>query len=123
MPDNLRLLFKAIGFEGAPVLKLIRVPAEGMAHEWQVETPSLLGLPDMRQLVDEEALPVQRLPCEIVRPQIGMRMEMDAAGRSHGDASRLERPPFAADHPNLRIVDRIVEDRARELDLAGREWA
>ena len=123
MPDNLGLLLKPIIFEPSTRLKLIVVPAEGMAHQRQVETAALLRLPDMRQLVDEKTLPMQGLLAEIVRPEVAVRVKVDVAHRGHCDALRLERPPLAADHSDFRIVDRISEDRARKLDFSGRQWA
>ena len=37
--------------------------------------------------------------------------------------ARVERPPFALDQPHLRIIDRVAEDGAREVDLAWGEDA
>jgi hypothetical protein len=53
VPDDFRLLFEAIVFEAAPGLELVAVATKGVAHQRQVESSSLLRLPDMRQLVDE----------------------------------------------------------------------
>jgi hypothetical protein len=50
-------------------------------------------------------------------------MEVDIPHGGHGHALGLEGPPFAPDHPDLRIVDRVSEDRTGDFDLAGREWA
>ena len=123
MPDDLRLLLEAIVFEPPAGLQLVAVAAEGVAHQRQVETAALLRLPDMGQLMNEEPLPMQRLPRKVLRPQVRMRMEMDMPHRRHGDAARLERPPLAADHPHLRIIDRIAENGSRQLNLAGCERA
>lgn len=119
MADNFRLLFKSVALERPTGLDLITVTAEGMPHQRQIEAAALLGLPDVRQLVDEETLPVKGFFCEILRPKVRMRMEVNMAHRRHRNASRLKGPPFAMDHAHSRIVDRVTEDRFRHRDLAG----
>ena len=123
VPHDFGLLLKPIGLEALHRLELIGVSAERVAHQRKVEPSTGLGLPDVRHLVDEQALPMQRFLRKIFRPELRMRMEMDSAHRRHRDAVRLERPPFAANHPDLRIVDRIAEDGTRELDFAWSEGA
>jgi hypothetical protein len=51
--DNFRLLLEAIKAEWFARFEAVVVAAKGMAHQRQVETSTLLRLPDMRQLVDE----------------------------------------------------------------------
>ena len=110
MADDFRLLLKAVTMERPAVLELVSVAAEGVAHERQIEAPARLRLPDVGQLMDEKALPMQRLAGEILRPEVRMRMEMNVAHRGHGDARRLERPPFAVDHPHPAVIDGVAED-------------
>ena len=62
--DDFRLLLKAIVARRPPRLQLIAVAAERVPHQRKIEAPALLRLPDMRELVDEEALPVERLRAE-----------------------------------------------------------
>src|ERR1041384_7164814 len=77
--DDFRLLLEPVTLERPAVLELIGVAAERMAHQRQIEAPSLLRLPHMGHFMDEQALPVKRLFREVVGPQIGMRMEMNIA--------------------------------------------
>src|SRR5689334_1789920 len=56
MADDLGLLFQAVQPERLSRLQSIIVPTEGVAHQRQIEAPARLRLPDVRQLVDEEAL-------------------------------------------------------------------
>ena len=72
-----------------------------MAHQREVQAAAPLGLPDVRHFVDEEGLPPERLPREIVRPAAAIGMKPDVAGRRHRRIARLERPPFAADSRTL----------------------
>lgn len=122
VPDDLGLLFKAIVFEPATVFEPVGISAERMSHQRQIEASARLRLPHMSQLVDEESLSVERLFREIVGPQVGMRMEMHIAHGRHGHALWLEGPPFAPNQPDLRVIDRVGEDRSGDLYLArGKE--
>ena len=119
MADDFGLLLKAIVLEAPSGLQGVTVAAEGVPHQRQVEAAALLRLPDMGQLMDEKALPMQRLAAEIVGPMVGLGMEMDVPGRGHGHAARMERPPFAPDHPYVAVIDRVAEDRAGKPNLSG----
>ncbi|QNP43356.1 hypothetical protein H9L15_00295 [Sphingomonas daechungensis] len=121
MADDLRLLFQSIVLEPAAQFDFIAVSAEGMAHQRQVEPASLLCLPDVCQFVNEQALSVQGLLTEVLRPQVAIRVEVNVPGRSHDDAPRLQWPPLAPNQANRRIINGIAEDRTRELDLAIRQ--
>src|SRR4051812_44418806 len=121
MPDDLGLLLEPVAPKGLSGFQFIRITAEGMAHQRQVETAAFLRLPDVGQLVDEEALPAKGLTREIVRPAAAVGMEPDVAHRRHCRAPRLERPPFAKKQPNLRVIDSVAEDRVSHFDLSGRE--
>ena len=103
--NDFRLLLKAVVFEAAARLDHISVAAEGVPHQRQIESPAFLRLPDMGQLVHEEALSMQRLGRKILGPKIGMRVEVDIAHGSHGNALRLERPPLAPDHAHSLVID------------------
>src|SRR6185369_1752240 len=48
---------------------------------------------------------------------------MDIAGRGHRGVFRLEHPPLAPDHADLRIIDRLAEHRAGEGDFASGKGA
>src|SRR3954452_12888730 len=50
-------------------------------------------------------------------------MESDVAHRRHRRAARLKRPTFAFDKPDAREVDRVVEYRTHQLNLARRQSA
>ena len=54
--DDLGLLFEPIAVEAAAKFELIAVAAERMTHQREVIFSVLLGLPDVRHFVDEEAL-------------------------------------------------------------------
>ena len=116
--DDLRLLFQAIAVEGFFRLDLVRITAERVAHERQVEAASRLGLPHMCHLVNEEALAAERLSREIVRPDSSIGMEVDVASRCHGRIAGVEGPPFALEQAHLRIIDRIAEYGTRKRNLA-----
>src|SRR5262245_7073317 len=105
--DDFRLLLEPVAPKRTLGLKPIVIAAEWMAHQRQVETAALLRLPDMGQLVDEISLLSNWLFGEIVRPAAAVWMEVDVPHRCHGGASGLERPPFAFDQPDPRIIDRI----------------
>src|SRR4051794_27588687 len=68
MRDDLRLLLQAVAPKRLSGLQCVGIAAEWMPHEWKVEAPAHLGLPDMGHLVDEERLPAERLFRKIVRP-------------------------------------------------------
>ena len=118
MANDFGLLLKAIVLEAPTGLEGIAVAAEGVPHQGQIEAAALLGLPDMGELVDEKALPMQRFTAEILGPQVGMGMEMDVPGRGHGHAARMEGPPLPPDHPHAAVIDRVAEDRTCKLDLS-----
>ena len=92
-----------------------------MPHQRQEPAPADLRLPDMRQFVDEQALQIERLGREIGRPAAVVGVEMNMPHRRHHDPARLERPPFAVDHPDARIIDRVAEHRSRQRDFAWSE--
>ncbi len=66
MANDLRLLFETVAVERFARLKSVSVAAKGMAHQWQIETAALLRLPNVGQLVDEEALPAEGFSSEIL---------------------------------------------------------
>ena len=118
MANDFRLLFKAIVLEPPSLDERIAVLAKWVTHQRQVKSPASLRLPHMRELVDENALFAQVFAGEIFRPQVRMRVEMDVSRRRHSDVAWLEGPPAAAKHPDPRIVDRITEHAAGELNLS-----
>ena len=119
MADDFGLLLEPVALERPARTKIIGVAAERMAHQRQVEAAARLRLPDVGHFVDEQALPRERLFREIVGPQVAMR---DGNGYcpvgAIDDALRLERPPFAPDQADPRIIDRLAEHRSGELDFA-----
>ena len=117
MAHDFRLLFEAIILEPTSFDQRIVITAEWMPHEREVEPPTLLGLPHVRQFMDEQALPMQRLFREILRPKIRMGVEMDTSRGRHGDVAGVKGPPLAADHSDFRIIDGVAEHAFRELDL------
>ena len=121
MADDFCLLFDAVVFEGSSVFELIGIAAERVAHQRKIEAAAGLGLPDVRQLMDEKTLTMQWLATKVLRPEVGARMEMDIAHWRHSDAARLEGPPPAANHSNAWIVNRVAEDRSGKFDLASGE--
>ena len=123
MADDFRLLLKAVAAKQPARHDLVSVFAEGMAGEGQEESSAFLRLPDVGHFMDEEALGPQRLFRKIVGPEIALRMEVDVAARRHGRVLRLERPPFAADQPDVRIIDGVAEHRSRQIDFASRQGA
>jgi hypothetical protein len=119
MANYFGLLLKAIVLESPSALEVVAVSAEWMTHQRKVESPALLSLPHVRELVHEKTLPMERLAREILGPEVGMGMEMDVAHRRHRHALRLERPPLAPHHSHAAVVDSVAEDRSGERDLAG----
>jgi len=123
MADHLRLLLQPIKVETTALDQLIAISAEGMAHQGQIEAATGLGLPDMGHLVDEQSLQREAFVGEVVRPQGAFGMKMDVPGWRHDHAFGLERPPFAADHPDPVVGDGVTEHRSGQRNLAGREGA
>ena len=118
--DDLRLLLEPVAVERPAVPKRIGVAAERVAHQRQIEAAAGLGLPDMGHFVDEQPLAVQRLGREILRPRgrrAGWKWILPVGAIAM--PPRLERPPFAPDHPDLRIIDGVAEHRSGEGDFAG----
>ena len=112
--DDLGLLFEPVVIECPSLTKLVRIAAKRVAHQRKVKAATLLRLPDVRHLVDEEALARKWLGGKIVGPSLVGGMEVDIAGGCHDDPARLEGPPFAADHPDPAVIDSIPEYRAGE---------
>lgn len=121
MPDKLGLLLKPVSIERSPVLQPIGISAKRMAHHYQVEASACLRLPDVGHFVNEQALQRKSLFGKIIRPQRTFGVEVDVAGRGHDNALWLERPPFAPDKANTRIIDCIAKHRYGEFYFAGRE--
>src|SRR5688572_19335423 len=112
MPDDLGLLLDAIILEAPARNELVAVAAKGMAPEEQVHAP--LVLPNVDQLVDQVPLLPQRRLVETVAIELPFGVEIDMPTRRHGDASWLERPPFAPVETDAAPVDRVMEDRSRQ---------
>ena len=121
MPHDFRLLLKAIAIERSAFMKLISIAAERMPHQRQVQLSLGLRLPYVSHLVNEEALPAKRLLRKILRPDAAFGMEIDIAHRRQCSVAGMKRPPFPLEQPNLRIVDRVAEDRLGDFNLAGSE--
>jgi len=122
MADDFRLLFKAIVLEPPTFDQRISVAAERVPHQRQVKAPALLRLPHMGELMDVNALPAQVFVGKVFRPKVRMGVEMDVPCRRHCDVAGLKRPPSAADHANLFVIDRIAEHASGEFDLSGSQW-
>ena len=97
MADEFGLLLEAVVHEALAGHQSVAIAAEGMPHQREVERAVLLCLPDVGQLVDEEALPAQRLARKVVRPAAFAGMKPDRAHWGHCRAPRVEPPPFALD--------------------------
>ncbi len=123
MADDLGLLLDPVARERAVGIEPIGIAAEGVAHQRQPIFAAGLRLPDMGQLVDEQALRGEGIAGEIVGPGLAVGVEMDVSRRRHDRVSRLERPPRAVDEAHRGIVDRVGEDGSGKLDLAGSERA
>lgn len=121
--DDLGLLFEPVAVEQAVGDEVVAIAAEWVPHQREVEAPAGLRLPDVRHFMDEQSLAVQRLLPEVVRPQIVMRVEVDVPGRRHHGVPWLEPPPFATDHADSVVGNRLAKDRAGKLDLLRREGA
>lgn len=72
----------------------------------------------MRHLMNEMRLERLRGGGEIVAPCRSFGMEPDVAVGGHGDAARLEGPPFAAVEADAIIIDRVAEQRPGQRALA-----
>ena len=103
MADNFRLLFNTIISKSLSAYQLIVISAEGVACQRQENT--LLMLPDMDHLVNEQRLDVARRSAKIIAEQIAFGMKPQIAIRRHRDAAVLERPPLAIEYRHVRIVD------------------
>ena len=123
MPDDFRLLLKAIAIQRASWHELITVAAERVSHQRQVEPSALLRLPDVRHLVHPERLLAKRLLREIFGPAAAVGVEPDVTGRGHCRSPRLQWPPFASEQADPRIINRVAENGSSEIHLAGRQRA
>ena len=111
---DLGLLLDAVAGEGFARLSDIIVAAEGVAHQREPPSAFVRRLPDMGHLVDEMGLGVQIRAAEAVSIMGSFRVEPEMAVGGHGDAARLEGPPFAAVDADFVIIDRVAEDAGGE---------
>ncbi|VWX51556.1 hypothetical protein NOVOSPHI9U_40231 [Novosphingobium sp. 9U] len=121
VPHDLGLLLQAIALQPPPRSQHIIVAAQRMAHQGQVPAAAMLGLPDVRHLMQEQRLRLQASMRKIIYIKRRARVEVDVAGRCHQRVHRLEREPAAALHPYRLAVDLFAEDRADQRALAGGE--
>ena len=91
--DDHRLLLDAVAGERLAGVDRVIVAAKGMALEGQED--AALVLPDMDELVDQQALEVEIRGGEILAIAAALGVEMDMAEGRHGDVARLEERPFA----------------------------
>lgn len=108
MAHNFCLLFNAIAMERPAWPQHIVIAAKGVAPQQQVDAG--LVLPNMRHLMDEQALLRQIRRAEIIAIMLAMRVKVDAPTRRHDDAARLEPPPFALDETDGVIIYGRAED-------------
>ena len=120
MRDKLCLLLDAVGGEWPRWIEAVIIAAERVAHQREIEPPALLRLPDMDELVDEEALQTQRRFAEIVAVVRARRVEMQMPHRRHHGAARLEREEAAAPDAHWGKIQRAAENAMRERLFARR---
>ncbi len=108
MANDFSLLFNAIAMERPAGPQHIVIAAKGVAPQQQVDAG--LMLPNMRHLVDKQALLRQVRCAEIIAIMLAVRVKVDATARRHDDATRLEPPPFALDKTDGVIVYCGAED-------------
>ena len=118
--DDLGLLLQPILLEAPPGADHVIVAAEGMALEKQVRTPPFLRLPNVGHLMDEQ-VDVGLALREVFGPEIAAGVEVQVPRRGHHIIDRLQRPPFALDQLDLRVIDGRTEYRAAKRDFAGGE--
>jgi hypothetical protein len=56
MSHDFSLLLYSVPAKGAPGTNSVAVPAKRMPHQQEIEAPSFLRLPDVRQFVNEKSL-------------------------------------------------------------------
>lgn len=115
VPYNLGLLLDAVARQRPAGLQTVRITAERVAAQRQ-EKPAL-ALPDVRHLVDEQPLRVDRARAEIIAIEVTLGMQPDVSVGSHRGEARLEERPFCVMDANLLCIDRVAKDRARQRDL------
>ena len=115
--NDFSLLLEPVAIEDLAWDDIVRVPAKRMPHHRKVKSATGLGLPHVREFVNQETLPVEARLREIIRPIGVCRVEVDIAGRRHNNAARLEGPPFASDQPDAGIIDAIPEHGSGEGDF------
>lgn len=115
MPDDLRLLFDAVAPERPAGLDAVVIAAEGVAG--QGEADAALVLPDVSHFVNEQALGAEVAVAEIVAVELGLRVEVEVAGRGHDGVAGLEGEPLLAADGDTRRVDRVAKDGPRERDF------
>ena len=119
--DEFGLLLDAIGGEMPHRIEAVRIAAERVAHQQQIEAAALLALPYMHEFVDEERLQGERRGAEIVAVVGACRMKMNMAHWRHDRAARLEREEAAAADAHRREIDRGAKHAVRERPFTGRE--
>jgi hypothetical protein len=108
MANDFSLLFNAIAMERPAGPQHIVIAAKGVAPQQQVDAG--LVLPNMRHLVDKQALLRQVRRAEIIAIMLAVWVEMDAPARRHDDATRLEPPPFSLDKTDGAIIYGSAKD-------------
>ena len=125
MAHNFCLLFNAIAMERPTGSQNIVIAAKGVTPQQQVDAG--LVLPNMRHLMDEQALLGQVRRAEIIAIMLAMRVKVDAPPRRHDDAARLEPPPFALDETDGVIIygsakDALCQSTFRTSQAASDQW-
>ena len=94
--NNHRLLFNTIGGQRLSRFQSVRVAAEGVPAQDQIPVATGLCLPNVRELVDQEALPKEFFARKIVAVGAAVGVEVDVPARGHRHFARLERKPLSA---------------------------
>src|SRR5690606_35111657 len=119
--DDLRLLLDPVAAQRPTRLEAVVVAAERMPHERQIPPPALLCLPDMRHLVQEQALEAHVPLGEIVAVPGRGGVKMDVAARGHQRAAWLEGMPAPPPETHRIAIDRRAEHRSHQLALPRRQ--
>lgn len=108
MPDDFCLLFNAIAMERPAGPQHIVIAAKGVTPQQQVYAG--LMLPDMRHLMNEQALLGQVRRAEIIAIMLAVWVKVDTPAWCHDDAAGLKEPPFPAHEADGVVIDCIAED-------------
>jgi len=119
MANNFGLLLYPVVHQSPARRQPIAVAAERVATERQIPPSAPLRLPDMRHLVQEQRLQIERAGSKIIAIKRARSSEMEMPARRHRDMARLQRPPAPAVDPHPRTIHRTAEHACDQRGFPG----